>query len=60
MNATKELKDLLPQPISQDLLAKIDALTINQKSQLVEALNQQLNQTYIPQEINLEVVKFEG
>jgi hypothetical protein len=60
MNATKELKDLLPQPISSDLLAKIDALTINQKSQLVEALNQQLNQTYIPQEINLGVVKFEG
>jgi hypothetical protein len=60
MNTGKQLKDLLPQPISEDLLAKVDALTINQKSQLVEALNAQLNQTYIPQQTITGVVKFDG
>jgi hypothetical protein len=60
MNTSKDLKDLLPQPISQDLVSKIDALTNNQKSQLALALNEQLNQTYSPQETNLGVVKFQG
>ena len=60
MNTSTDLKDVLPQPISTDLLRRVDELTINQKSQLIEALNKQLNQTYAPDLTNLGVVKFEG